>query len=131
MRSKSLQIRLTKLYRECNSIHEFLVRKDLEIPDASKLDVLACKIYDFKCHHENLWYSLWIGSFFAFIIIGSAVGFLCVPNFKDPAWFVGEAIGFSLWMIATTVYLLLFADIIQMFRFIQRYTLESYVISLK
>ena len=78
MRSKSLQIRLTKLYRECNSIHEFLVRKDLAIPEASKLDVLACIVYYFKKNNKFIHDSIIAMFFLASLVGGMLISYFAV-----------------------------------------------------
>lgn len=52
---KKIREKLVQLYLDCSSIEEFCVKQDTELPEASRNDVRACKLWYFKKMHPVAW----------------------------------------------------------------------------
>jgi len=85
LKLKKLKIRddLAALYANSNSWAEFKLNVDLKLPEASKIDLLACKMYYLKKTHPT--YLLFFRFMFFLFCISSSVipitgSFLIGPN---------------------------------------------------
>ena len=52
---KKIREKLVQLYLDCSSIEEFCVKQETELPEASRNDVRACKLWYFKKMHPAAW----------------------------------------------------------------------------
>ena len=52
---KQIRKKLVQLYLGCNSIEEFYVKQETELPEAPRNDVRACKLWYFKKMHPIAW----------------------------------------------------------------------------
>ena len=52
---KQIREKLVRLYLGCSSIEEFCVKQETELPEASRNDVRACRLWYFKKMHPVAW----------------------------------------------------------------------------
>lgn len=52
--------RLIKLWLVCSSFEEFDLKAATDIPEADRLDLLACRLYMFSRNHPVLYWLIWV-----------------------------------------------------------------------
>ena len=92
---------LCKLWVKSANLHEFLVNADLEIPEATKYEMLAFKLWYFKKRHPIIWFTLW----FMWSGVLAFLSFLSLGVFHD-TWFGNMFLVFPVvWFLGMYLYI--------------------------
>lgn len=109
---KQIREKLVQLYLGCSSIEEFCVKQETELPEASRNDVRACKLFYFKKMHPVAWALAFIGTSCC-----CAGAFVCASRYfiRIPGCEVlSGLLGILLSMVAFSVHWELHADMMHL-----------------
>lgn len=109
---KQIREKLVQLYLSCSSIEEFCVKQETELPEASRNDVRACRLWYFKKMHPVAWALIFVAiSFF----LAGACAYASLIFIKTPGCaFLFGLLGIFLSMIVFSIHWHLHLDMMQM-----------------
>ena len=79
---KRIREKLVQLYLGCSNIEEFCVKQETELPEASRNDVRACRLWYFKKMHPVAWALIFVAvsSFCAGTCACASLVFIRIPG---------------------------------------------------
>ena len=108
------QVDLAELYASCSGIEEFLVKVDVEMPDARARDIRACRLHWLSKAHPFLYCSFW-----TVLLAVTAISLIVFSAMSCIAAAFIAFVSFFLWCGALFLHMFLHVDMMQLVELVE------------